>query len=419
MATKRRVAFSHYGACGDISGVTTWLRRLLLGVKDVAADQSLRLHHFGSDVQQASLLNELAGWPGEVSGIPFPETTGEGVRDILEFLNHVRPHVFLPQALPAPHFAAQLAEAQDLPWVFTIHSDDPEYWALADACGPQKGKGVWVAVSKAIAEEAFRIRPDADIRTIPYGVEIPDSTATWSDSVFRVVFCGRLVETQKRVSRVLDVLLAACREEVRIEAIFLGDGSERAKLKSRVADLGLGGRVRFLGQKPPDEVAEILTESHAIILMSDFEGLPVSLLEGMSCGVVPVVRKMRSGVSELVEADVTGLLLDDDPEVAAQAIVSLASDRPRWKALSSGARELIRTKFSLQSNIEGWASLIDELAGASKPSYPILTPATLVLPDFDQRLARLDRRRKSSQAQRLFRKFCNKISVFSGVRRRG
>jgi glycosyltransferase involved in cell wall biosynthesis len=404
------IAFSYNGQINDISGVTSWLQDLLKDLRDRDREISLNLHHFGPVPSAGELYRTASSMGVRVSGIPYP-LTGDAVRDTLEFLNRTTPRVFLPQSLPGPHFAAEIASESGLPWVFTIHSDDPEYWALANSCGPVRGKGVWVAVSESIADQARAQYPEADVRVIPYGVNVPDKAVDWSTDTFDVVFSGRFVEEQKRVSQVLDVLIKACTLAPRIRATFIGDGPSRQSLNDRVAATGLGERIRFTGRLPKNEVLNELVGAHAVILMSDYEGLPVALLEAMACGLVPVVKNIRSGIPQLVKHGETGILVED-VNTATKALVDLSTDQARWTRMSDSARMLVSRNYSRENSHSRWRELIAELEERSSPRYPIPVPSRPVLPPFDKRLKLLDQRRNKTWIEkfaiRLKRRLCRR-----------
>lgn len=385
-------SFAYAGEINTISGVTSWLIRLLADLKNRNLDFDLHLHHLGKDASDASLYGDgiKAGW--NVSSISIPPTTQAAVRDVMHHLNRVKPSVFIPHSLPSMHFAAHIAEQSGLPWIFTIHSDDPEYWALADACGPNRLSGAWVAVSEAIANEA-RIRyPAADVRFIPYGVRIPNVQSNWNSERFRIVYSGRMIERQKCISKVLNVFVAACEMCPKIEAVFIGDGAERSAIENRVADMRLQDRISFTGRLDADGVQKELLSSQAVLLMSDFEGLPLSLLEAMSCGVVPVVRNIRSGIPEIIHNGRTGFLVDDDVHSAARTLSDLASDMHLWKSISAQARDLTVSSYDEKKCFEQWVALIQEMEGKSSARYPLKVPLIPNLPRYDSRLAVFDQR---------------------------
>jgi glycosyltransferase involved in cell wall biosynthesis len=200
------------------------------------------------------------------------------------------------------------------------------------------------------------------------------------------------VEYQKRISLVIEAMMRACLADARIVCRVIGDGEERAKLESRVAAAGLQGRIGFTGRLDPDDVARELLQAQAVILMSDYEGLPVALLEAMSAGVVPVVRNIRSGIPELVRDGITGCLSTDHPQDMAEVLSRLTNDPARWSALSCGARSLVLDGFSRDASIDAWISLIREMKNRSSVRYPLPVARDPSLPQYDPRLATLDRR---------------------------
>jgi hypothetical protein len=66
---------------------------------------------------------------------------GVGSFHTLQFLNKVQPVLSLPQCLHAHYVAAAHAGRQGLPWIFTMHSDDPDYWCVAEALTPETHSG--------------------------------------------------------------------------------------------------------------------------------------------------------------------------------------------------------------------------------------------------------------------------------------
>jgi len=327
----------------------------------------------------------------------------DDVRRTLRFLDGCSPDVYLPQCLPAMHYAARIAERRGLPWIFTLHSDDPVYWALAEQTGPRAGRGVWVAVSHEIGSLARDWFPKVDVRVIPYGVDIPPDHAAWKKQSFRVVYVGRLVGYQKRVSHVIDAMIRACRAEPRIECRVIGDGEERTNLESIVSTAGLAERISFAGRLEPAAVRRELADAHATVLMSDYEGLPVALLEAMAAGLVPVVRAIRSGIPELVVDGVTGCLCENDPDEVARELAHLASDCVRWESLSRRAAAHVHDGFSRSASLDAWVALIDEVAHDSSPRHPFTPHRRWSLPAPDPRLSSLDRR-KPTKSTRMVRR---------------
>jgi glycosyltransferase involved in cell wall biosynthesis len=385
---KRPIVFSIDSGTQVISGVTTWMQALVLRLHADGVPVRVLLHHIGPHPERSSIGVPLRSAGVTVDVIPRGANMDQDVRATLTVLERYRPSVFLPQCLFSMYFAAEVAGAQGLPWVLTMHSDDPDYWALAEALRPEQVNGRVVAVSAQLTSD-LRARGLAESPVmIPYGVPVTERVAAWSNAPFRVAFSGRMVEEQKRLSLVVDVLLEACRTDARMGAVLFGDGPQRAKAEQRVMEVGLAERIRFTGRLTPEAVRTQLQGCQAMLLMSDYEGLPVALLEAMAQGVVPVVRSIPSGVPELVSHEATGLLVGEDVEGAVAALRRLADDRELWERCAQGAFERVATRYSEEMSYSGWLKLLAELAQLRRDGVPLAQPAAIQLPPHDPRLDR-------------------------------
>jgi glycosyltransferase involved in cell wall biosynthesis len=401
-----RVAFAHYSDQGDISGVTTWLMRLARRLRLDDIEVAIHFQVPPEEAEQHTKLTErfrdLRQLGISVSWAPRRPSLAADTRETLAFLNQWQPDVFLPQC-KNPHYAAA-AEAgrQGLPWVLTLHSDDPDYWLLVKTFGQDDVGASIVSVSEHIQSLLIATGNRQRSWVIPYGVEIPEGTARYRRDPFRVVFSGRIWEHQKRISLVVGSLIRACQTDPAIRATLIGDGYARSWCEQQVQAAGLSETILFTGSVPPEQVLAHLRESQAILLMSDFEGLPVALLEAMATGVVPVVRRIPSGIPELVQHEHTGLLVSEDPEDAARALVRLASDPVLWDHCSSAARERVQARYSAESSYRQWRQLLEALAqgrpaGAPDP-YPIGTHRIASLQGVDPILQAPYRRRSVLRA---------------------
>jgi glycosyltransferase involved in cell wall biosynthesis len=136
-----------------------------------------------------------------------------------------------------------------------------------------------------------------------------------------LVFAGRL-GPQKDVGTLLEAL-------VHVPAVTLavaGDGPERAALERRADDLGLDGRVRFLGSVPRDTVLRLFSAADAAVLPSAWENFPHTVVEALAVGC-PVIATAVGGVPEVVVDGENGLLVPaGDVQALAAAIARFFSD---------------------------------------------------------------------------------------------
>jgi glycosyltransferase involved in cell wall biosynthesis len=165
-----------------------------------------------------------------------------------------------------------------------------------------------------------------------------------------VVLCLARLAAPKRH----DLLISAWRE-VPGDALLLlaGDGPGRTALADRVAAEGLAERVTLLGDR--DDVARLLSASDALVLASDREGLPVSVLEAMSAGV-PVVASAVGGLRTLGPAAVE-LVPPGSARELARGLSRVLDDASRRDAMRAEARALWERRFTPPVMVAAYAVL--------------------------------------------------------------
>lgn len=149
-----------------------------------------------------------------------------------------------------------------------------------------------------------------------------------------VLFVGRLAPV-KGVRDLLEAVRLLAAQRPRLELVMLGDGPLRATGESAVEEAGLGGRVRWLGVRPVQEVARWLAVADLLCLPSHSEGCPNVVLEAMACGR-PVVASAVGGVPELLKPECGILVPPADPRRLGEALAE-ALDRP-WDPAAIAAR---------------------------------------------------------------------------------
>jgi len=360
------------------------MEALLLRLHGDGIPVVLLLFYYGSEVPKLGVWTRLrkVGIPVEIETVPVEEERDHPrryVRKTIDFLNRHRPQIFLPNCRNTLYFSAKIAGLQGLPWVFTFHSDDPLFWSVAQATQVQSANGCFVAVSGHIAKllRDKQLAPQPDV--IPYGVPLSDTTTAFADRLFKVAYSGRITEEQKRISLVLQAMALACRADSRIECWLIGDGPEATASQAWVQQESLADRIHFVGRLDVEEVRKRVCDYQVIMLMSDYEGLGISLLEAMTCGVVPVVRGMPP-VTEFVKHEDTGLLVDASPEEAAKAILRLLAEPNLWMQCSEGARSMVANEYSEDISYRRWVEFLTELCEHSTVRYPLKTPTLVPIP---------------------------------------
>ena len=136
-----------------------------------------------------------------------------------------------------------------------------------------------------------------------------------------LVFAGRLGR-----QKALGVALQALVDVPDVTLAVAGDGPERSALERRVGELGLDGRVSFLGSVPRAQVLRLFRAADASVLPSAWENLPHTVVEALAVGC-PVIASSVGGVPEVVRDGENGFLVPPgDPPALAAAIERFFSD---------------------------------------------------------------------------------------------
>lgn len=153
---------------------------------------------------------------------------------------------------------------------------------------------------------------------------------------------------------------------------IVGEGNERAALERRILQLGLGDRVRLLGNR--NDVPALLAEADVFVLSSVGEGMPGVVLEAMASSL-PVVATRVGGTGELVVDGETGTLVaPSDPDALAAAIDAYVRDPALRQRHGKAGRARAESRFSLDSMVSAYVALYDGLLAprAHRPkSHPV------------------------------------------------
>jgi colanic acid/amylovoran biosynthesis glycosyltransferase len=137
----------------------------------------------------------------------------------------------------------------------------------------------------------------------------------------------------------------------RVTVDLVGDGELRGELEAMADRLGIARRVRFLGRRSEGQVRALLDQADLFVLPSvvagdgQMEGLPVALIEALACGI-PTVSTALSGIPEIVDPGVTGLLaIPGDAASLAAALEETIAEPQACRARAVAGRERVEKEF--------------------------------------------------------------------------
>jgi glycosyltransferase involved in cell wall biosynthesis len=183
----------------------------------------------------------------------------------------------------------------------------------------------------------------------------------------RILFAGRLEHGQKGVLDLplIDRLLID--RGVDVQWTVVGSGPDEKKLRETWSSR----RVSFFGAKSSAEVLDIASSHDVFVLPTRWEGVPVALLETMGVGLVPVVSRIESGVSEILTDGVTGLMPPvGDIAAFAEAIASLDADRAKLESIGAAASDYVASHHDIRKCTDAYQALFARYAQLKRPRSP-------------------------------------------------
>jgi phosphatidyl-myo-inositol dimannoside synthase len=290
---------------------------------------------------------------------------------------------------PAGYVGRALAERPGIPYGILVHGDDLvalaakasrsvwKRWVARRLLGGASivvANSGWTAdraraVLGALGLEAARDR----VHRVPLGSDPsrfrPDAA---TDAVLRrydlsagprLLTVARLVP-YKGVDTGIRALARLAVDWPELHYLVAGAGPDRARLDGLAAELGVAGRVRFLGRVPDADLPALHAAADVYLGLSrssgvEIEGFGISLADAAASGVA-VVAGRGGGTADAVEEGVTGLLVDPErSDEVAQALGGLLRDPGRRRALGAAGRRRVETDLN-------WERVIRDLQALSR-----------------------------------------------------
>jgi len=216
-------------------------------------------------------------------------------------------------------------------------------------------------IENAVDAEAFKQR-------------VPDRERNPSE--LRVLYVGRIEDASKGVLWLKEILDALPKK---IKLTIVGNGPDMAKLKRRLS--GYWKQVDYLGAVSPLQIPTIMANHDVLIMPSRYEGLPMTLIEAMAAGCVPVVSRIRGVTDTVVDHETTGFLFPvGNYMAAASAIAMLDGNRDMLDRISLCAGRLVPERFGIETMARRYHEVISSAAGERRGLRPPLEIDSWTIP---------------------------------------
>jgi len=178
----------------------------------------------------------------------------------------------------------------------------------------------------------------------------PDATVIGTVSVFR---------KQKRLDIWLELAKALHDKHPKTHFIIVGDGILKNEIHEKSESLQTQGYVHFVGLQT--ETRPYLQAMNIFMMSSEFEGLPIALLEAMSMGCMPACTA-AGGIPELVKDNINGILVPvDEPGKMVERLDDFLQQPEQVKALGNAARKTVTESFSMQKMVNELETIYTDL----------------------------------------------------------
>ncbi|MBE9046245.1 glycosyltransferase family 4 protein [Pleurocapsales cyanobacterium LEGE 10410] len=241
-----------------------------------------------------------------------PFLDGKSLRYILYILDLFKPDLITAHSSKTGLLGRIASQITKIPCVFTAHG-----WSFTAGI-PEPNRTIYRWLEKATAPLADKIIcvsqydrtiglaagiGSQQLLTIYNGMKdiAPSLRAnTVPSEPIKIVMVARF-DRQKDHLTLINAF-----QTIDAELILVGDGSSMETIRQRVEQLGIDGKVKFLGFR--QDVAQILAQVQIFTLISHWEGLPYTIIEAMRAGL-PVVASDVGGVKEIVIDGETGYII--------------------------------------------------------------------------------------------------------------
>lgn len=267
-------------------------------------------------------------------------------------------HAHNYRALPA--FFASLSKG-DSKFIFTPHIYGFQRRGLMHKIYKPFGNKIFKSADKIISisniekewlEKTFDV--DEKIKYIPHPIKIPeklDLKLDFSRDIKRIGFVGRLA-TEKNVDILINAFKKVRISYPKIELLLVGDGYQRYDLE-KIAGPG----IQFLGRLSRDETFKFYSSVDLIVLPSQFEVAPLSILEAMARSI-PVIATPVGELPYILNDEKECLFTKiGDIDDLSNKIIRLIEDTELSKQISKNGRTFVETNYDMNKVIKEYINI--------------------------------------------------------------
>jgi glycosyltransferase involved in cell wall biosynthesis len=344
----------------SLNGVNVFCANLVRGLRERGVDARLLLTHPRQpDLKPLPLPVDI---PIEDLGAERSSARDRRLELLVRYLGDSAPCIYLPNH-DFEHSPVCTRLARGIQVVPIIHGHERMHYSRAARLG--RYTDTIVAVSDQTWREFRSLQPSlaGKLKLIPYGVKVPASPSpvrALSNHLLELIYSGRIVTGQKRIMDLARIAAGLSEREIPFRLTIAGGGADQEELRHRLEPLVRSGQVYFAGIVDGERLAGLYARSHAVLLTSRFEGLPLCLLEGMGHGCVPIVPAIPSLTPSPVMDGRNGCVFDiGDIPRCVERCVHLYRHPEILSALSLNAIATVEKRFSHEAMLAAYLGVFE------------------------------------------------------------
>jgi len=213
-----------------------------------------------------------------------------------------------------------------------------------------------VAIGETVREsiaDYYNISPQK-IPCIYNGIPMPTVCRQEQGETFSFITVGTLYYVKNHEMLLRAFKACVQRTQKKVSLCIVGDGDLRATLEQQIEELGLAQHVRMTGWM--DHVARELCRADAYVCSSIIEGISLSIIEAMACGL-PIVATDVGGNKDLVKHEVNGLLVENrNEEALTTAMLKMVEDE-EFHRQCAHASQTMAQKYTVEACVQEYEEL--------------------------------------------------------------
>lgn len=379
-----KITICAFDAPNNIDGPSSWIKRLLPWLSSKGVD--VRVIFFAANSKNLPVYNYLMSVGIKCKLIFWERFQEEKIIELLKDVKQFPPDIFIASYFPIACFACKWIKDAGIPTIMVLHNDDPFHYALVQEYAQLGNSYISniVSVSKSISKTIEdKISDRIVLSTIPYGAPLSEKTVELPPAGnLKIIYAGRIDEKQKQISAVTKAFCLAARQVPGTEYTIFGSGPALKNVLTILRNEGKGLPVSYGGVLESNSILVNFTQHHVFVLLSDFEGIPISLMEAMGCGLVPICSFIKSGVTEIVKDRINGLLVKDRLDDFVRAIQNIKENPALHSSMSVNAHVTIKNNYASEICNTMWLQLLKTTVDSSLIRKDILLPTVSELGNY-------------------------------------